>query len=208
MRLRKAFLEIPLHNVDFLIGSTGNTVVSLQKRLNEMGYFMQTPTGIYDQATQQAVRAFQDSHNLTPNGIIDWKTYLYICRETGTEITPQKKAVALAATNARIHIARSAKTLSLYVGNSLLSQHPIAVGKPHTPTPLGDYAIATKITNPGGILGTRWMGLNYDSYGIHGTNRPWLIGQAVSLGCIRMRNENVEDVFNKVRVGTPVHIRE
>lgn len=208
MRLRIAYLTIPLSKVDIAPGTKGSIVFSLQRRLQELGYLTLTPTGIYDEATQNAVRAYQASQNLPQNGITDWKTFLYIWREAESEITPQKKAVALAATNTRIHIARSSRTLTLYVGNIMHGQYQIAVGKPHTPTPLGNYAIATKIMNPGGVLGSRWMGLNFDTYGIHGTNRPGLIGQAVSLGCIRMHNENIEKVFAQVSIGTPVYIRE
>ncbi|MBI1868836.1 MAG: L,D-transpeptidase [Methylocystis sp.] len=39
---------------------------------------------------------------------------------------------------------------------------------------------------------------------IHGSNEPWSIGQAVSSGCIRMLNDDVTDLFGRVRVGTPV----
>lgn len=208
MRLRKAYLTRPLSKINFIPDAAGDDVYSLQKRLHDLGYSMLTPTGIYDQATRNAVCDYQASQNLPPTGIADWKTFLYIWREPEIEIAPQKKAAAQAATNTRIHIARGAKTLTLYAGNIIHGQYPIAIGKPHTPTPLGDYAIATKIMNPGGVLGTRWMGLNFDTYGIHGTNRPWLIGQAVSLGCIRMHNDSVEKVFDKVSVGTPVYIRE
>ncbi len=109
---------------------------------------------------------------------------------------------------ASIILVKSNRTISLYDGNKQLRQYPVAIGKPQTPTPVGNFAIATKIVNPGGVLGSRWMGLNFDSYGIHGTNRPWLIGKMVSLGCIRMHNHNVEDLFDYVRVGTPVMIRD
>jgi lipoprotein-anchoring transpeptidase ErfK/SrfK len=71
---------------------------------------------------------------------------------------------------ANILIARSQRQLTLFDGNSPVRQYPVAIGKPTTPTPLGNYAIATKIMNPGGVLGTRWMGLNFDAYGVHGTN--------------------------------------
>jgi lipoprotein-anchoring transpeptidase ErfK/SrfK len=42
--------------------------------------------------------------------------------------------------------------------------------------------------------------------GVHGTNTPQLIGQAVSHGCVRMRNEDVEFLRSIVRVGTPIKI--
>ncbi|WP_210203063.1 L,D-transpeptidase [Pseudaminobacter soli (ex Li et al. 2025)] len=41
-------------------------------------------------------------------------------------------------------------------------------------------------------------------YRIHGTNEPWTIGHAVSNGCIRMLNEHVVDLYDRVRIGTPV----
>ena len=44
-------------------------------------------------------------------------------------------------------------------------------------------------------------------YRIHGTNAPWTIGQAVSSGCIRMVNEHVEDLYERVPVGTRVVVR-
>jgi lipoprotein-anchoring transpeptidase ErfK/SrfK len=208
MLVRKAYLEIPLRNIYLTPGHTGDAVFSLQNRLKELGLFTGDMTGIYDTNTQKAIQAFQEANGLPIDGITRWKTYLCLWRDTGKEVSPLTPVVTLAASNASIQINRSARSLSIYQGNSLYRQYPIAVGKPGTPTPLGDFAVATKITNPGGILGTRWMGLNYDAYGIHGTNRPWLIGQAVSLGCIRMHNADIEEVFNLVRLGTSVHIRE
>jgi lipoprotein-anchoring transpeptidase ErfK/SrfK len=41
-------------------------------------------------------------------------------------------------------------------------------------------------------------------YRIHGSNEPWTIGQAVSSGCIRMTNQDVIDLYNRVKVGTTV----
>jgi lipoprotein-anchoring transpeptidase ErfK/SrfK len=48
------------------------------------------------------------------------------------------------------------------------------------------------------------MYLGSSLYRIHGSNEPWTIGQAVSSGCIRMRNEDVIDLYEKVKVGTKV----
>jgi lipoprotein-anchoring transpeptidase ErfK/SrfK len=60
---------------------------------------------------------------------------------------------------------------------------------------------------PGGIdnpLGARAMYLGSTLYRIHGSNEPWTIGTNVSSGCIRMRNEDVEDLYDRVKVGTKV----
>ena len=57
---------------------------------------------------------------------------------------------------------------------------------------------------PGNPLGARAMYLGNTEYRIHGTNAPDTIGQRVSSGCIRLTNEDVEDLFNRVSVGAKV----
>ncbi len=57
---------------------------------------------------------------------------------------------------------------------------------------------------PENPLGARAMYLGSSLYRIHGSNEPWTIGTAVSSGCIRMRNEDVMDLYERVRVGTRV----
>jgi lipoprotein-anchoring transpeptidase ErfK/SrfK len=57
---------------------------------------------------------------------------------------------------------------------------------------------------PGNPLGARALYLGSTLYRIHGTNEDWTIGTNVSSGCIRLRNADVEDLYNRVRVGTKV----
>ena len=57
---------------------------------------------------------------------------------------------------------------------------------------------------PENPLGARAMYLGSSLYRIHGSNEPWTIGTAVSSGCIRMRNEDVTDLYSRVKVGTKV----
>ena len=57
---------------------------------------------------------------------------------------------------------------------------------------------------PDNPLGARAMYLGSTLYRIHGSNEPWTIGTQVSSGCIRMRNEDVMDLYRRVRVGTRV----
>jgi lipoprotein-anchoring transpeptidase ErfK/SrfK len=57
---------------------------------------------------------------------------------------------------------------------------------------------------PDNPLGARALYLGSSLYRIHGSNEPWTIGQAVSSGCIRMRNEDVIELYEQVRVGTKV----
>ena len=81
-------------------------------------------------------------------------------------------------------------------------------GHPDTPTPIGHFRVIQKSADWGGGFGTRWLGLDvpFGIYGIHGTNKPHLIGQSVSSGCIRMRNRDVEELYDLVPLNTPVVI--
>lgn len=98
-----------------------------------------------------------------------------------------------------------------------------ATGKHDRLTPEGMFTVTVKAINPyyrkkniqGGApqnpLGTRWIGIDANgtdgrTYGIHGTNHPWSIGLYISEGCIRLRNEDVEKLFEQVPIGTKVFI--
>jgi len=74
-------------------------------------------------------------------------------------------------------------------------------------TPTGDFVIVNREPNPGGPFGTMWLSLSKKSYGIHGTNDPSSIGKAVSKGCIRMYNAQVNELAQIVPNGTGVYIR-
>jgi LysM repeat protein len=101
------------------------------------------------------------------------------------------------------------RQLHYYQGNFLAGSYPIAIGKPATPSPVGEWSIINKkILNYDSVFGSRWMGLDNPGYGIHGTNNPSSIGNAVSNGCIRMYNHNVEELFSKVGIGTRVYIHQ
>lgn len=119
-------------------------------------------------------------------------------------MTPKKDG----GTGKRLEINTVTRKLGYYEGDRFVKEYPIAVGKPSTPTPPGSFKVINKIMYPGGILGTRWMGLSIPggNYGIHGTSNPASIGTAASLGCIRMYNHNVEELFPQVSIGTPVQI--
>lgn len=128
-------------------------------------------------------------------------------------------AEASAEDRKRIVISIPDRKLVLMSGGRVLKVYDVAVGKAATPSPEGEFRIATRVPNPtwygpGKIvgpgkenpLGTRWMGLGYRGYGIHGTNAPSSIGKAASHGCIRMRQHDVEELFGMVDVGTVVEL--
>ena len=120
----------------------------------------------------------------------------------------------------RIVINIASRGLYLYNQGVKTRLYPIAVGKASTPTPVGYYRIVDKEYNPTWTdpstgksiesgpacpLGYRWMGI-YGNYGIHGTNRDSSIGSYASNGCIRMHEEDVEELFELVAMETPVDI--
>lgn len=130
-----------------------------------------------------------------------------------------KKKEALSGHRIVVHLP--SRKLDYYQGEHLIKTYPVAVGKPSTPTPTGSYVIERKEVNPwwyppkdrgkvvpsgpSNPLGYRWMEFA-PMYGIHGTNTPWEIGGAVSNGCIRMREGDVEELYDQVPRGTLVHI--
>lgn len=112
------------------------------------------------------------------------------------------------ASHYNITVNVAGRKLTLFKEGKLFKTYPIAVGKPSTPTPKGNFRIINKASNPGGPFGARWLGLSTPNgdYGIHGTNNPSSIGKAVSNGCIRTYNNNIIELYNLVPVGTPVKI--
>jgi lipoprotein-anchoring transpeptidase ErfK/SrfK len=128
-------------------------------------------------------------------------------------------ADACAEERKRIVISIPDRKLVLMNGQKIVKVYDVAVGKPSTPSPEGEFKIANRIPNPTWIgpdgpvgpgktnpIGTRWMGLGYRGYGIHGTNAPKSIGKAASHGCIRMRQNDLEELFALVDVGTTVEL--
>lgn len=108
-----------------------------------------------------------------------------------------------------IVIDTKTKTLTLYMNNKPYKSYPVAIGKPETPTPIGEWEIEYKARNWGDGFGTRWMGLTvpWGLYGIHGTDKPWSIGGCESHGCVRMFNEDVEQLYDLVKKGARVIVK-
>jgi lipoprotein-anchoring transpeptidase ErfK/SrfK len=126
-------------------------------------------------------------------------------------------------------VVRTQERRLYYVaGSGIVLRYPVAVGRPQRQWH-GETRIARKLRNPTFVppafvrkrepslarsippgpnnpLGAAVLVLGDGTYGIHGTNRPKLIGTAVSYGCIRMRNSDILDLFSRVKIGTPVFV--
>jgi lipoprotein-anchoring transpeptidase ErfK/SrfK len=125
-----------------------------------------------------------------------------------------------------IVIRRESKLLSYFEGIKLVRQFRVATGQSSYPTPLGRYEVINRQRNPwwyppdsewakdaepippgpGNPLGTRWMGISAPLVGIHGTPDAASIGYSASHGCVRMLIPQVEWLFERVEIGTPVYI--
>jgi lipoprotein-anchoring transpeptidase ErfK/SrfK len=154
-----------------------------------------------------------------------------LCRinniENPAQVRP-KMRILLPRTDFSILIDKSDFKLTLFNHDKFFKSYRVGLGK-HGSTPVGEFIIDNKITNPtwwspdhGPIppgdprneLSTRWMGLKPltpgigDDYGIHGTIDPSTVGWESSNGCPRMFTEESEELFMLVTEGTPVEIQE
>ena len=122
---------------------------------------------------------------------------------------------------------RSTFTLRLWEHLKLAKTYTVAVGMEGLETPEGLYAIQEKEENPtwhvpdsdwaGSLAGqdippgpsnpikARWMGI-FEGAGIHGTEETYSLGSAASHGCVRMAIPDVEELYDRVEVGTPIFI--
>ena len=196
----------------------GDDVESLQTALRALGYYSGPADGIYSIETAEAVRRLQKSQSLAVDGVVGKKTadaigaLIYSDVPNDELMSVAEFAAAPVGPSARpvnpiIVVDIDARRLTVYSEGKPFKSYPVAVGKPSTPTPTGNWKIISKGVW-GGAFGTRWMGLSipWGKYGIHGTNRPSSIGTAASHGCIRMLNSHVEELYNWVGYGTPVKI--
>ncbi len=116
-----------------------------------------------------------------------------------------------------IVVSNPDRKLALLVNGRVVKVFSVAVGKPSTPSPSGVLYIADRVKDPtyyrpGVVIppgphdpvGTRWLGLSKRGYGIHGTDEPRSIGHAVSHGCIRLHDRDVQALFPLVHIGDEV----
>jgi lipoprotein-anchoring transpeptidase ErfK/SrfK len=126
-------------------------------------------------------------------------------------------AASVAPVDRWLVVYRGSRKFEFYVNGRLRRTGPIAVGARGMETPLGLFYVQSRfLPTKYPILGafafetsgysklSDWPGGGV--VGVHGTNTPWLIGHAVSHGCVRLRNSDVLALRKLVRVGTPVKI--
>lgn len=151
----------------------------------------------------------------------------YVCKDyvrsnvsnkvTTSQTTSQKTSNKGQVLNKLIIVNTYYNQVYLYQNGRLVWSRPCASGKASTPTPTGSFTIVEKIKNrpyykggiPGGSpnnpLGKYWLGIG-NAYALHGNSNESSIGKHVSGGCVRLHNWDIQDLYNRVGVGTKVLI--
>ncbi|GEM_PF-784297 len=139
---------------------------------------------------------------------------------TSDIIRPGQKLKVLRG-NFSIKVDKTNNVLRLYLGDQFFKRYAVATGTTADLTPTGTFTIANKLENPTWFktgakpiqpgdpdnqLGTRWLGFSKTGFGIHGTTHPESIGQHATSGCVRMLNNEVEELYDLVPVGTKVTV--
>ena len=128
-----------------------------------------------------------------------------------------------------VFVSKSRYRLLLMNDGRLFKMYPVGIGRQNR-TPVGVFEVSSKVREPAwtppgrhipygdpeNVLGTRWLGIRpiegtdkaLKGYGIHGTWQPETVGTAASQGCIRMRNEDVNELYDLVPKGTRVVIED
>lgn len=170
------------------------------------------------------VRVIAEANNLNPSSILPADRVLEI---------DNRHIVPTTETDAEIVINVPQRMLFLVRHNGAPEGYPIAAGRRGWKTPLGDFTVATKETDPvwdvpvsiqeemrragrpvvtrvppspQNPLGKYWIGLSIPAVGVHGTNSPLSIYSHGTHGCMRLHPDDIETVFSRVQVGTPGRI--
>ena len=188
------------------LGAVGDDVAELQRRLALRGYLQEGYVkGKFDKKTKEAVMNLQAEANLGQDGI------------AGVLVT--------SALSTRLYVNLSQYSLVLVDEANNTRYYQVAIGVDEHPTPLGAYFISDMAKDPTWLppnsewakdakqippgpnnpLGTRWIGFG-DSVGFHGTPYPDTVGTKASHGCMRMTIPDIEDLYERVNVGTQVCI--
>ena len=138
---------------------------------------------------------------MRPNGTVGW--------------IPAASAT-LRPTQSHIVVHRGLRRIELFRGSKRLLYAKVAVGAPGRETPLGEFYVTARFVPDDPFLGafaletsaysrlTEWPGGG--KVGIHGTSEPWLLGQAVSHGCVRVSDRTALALEHLAPVGTPISI--
>jgi L,D-transpeptidase ErfK/SrfK len=140
--------------------------------------------------------------------------------------SPRQMPKRKIASKNRLVVDLSDRRVYFYDGKTLTASYPVAIGQPGWETPIGSFKILqleqhpvwqqpiTGTIVPPGVknpLGDRWIGFWTDGstyIGFHGTADGTQVGRAISHGCLRMRNSDIRQLYDRVAIGMPVKVRK
>nr|WP_300003819.1 cell wall-binding repeat-containing protein [Tissierella sp.] len=218
--------KIQTRGLNLNVGKTSDQVKLIKDFFRARGEANIPNDYAYDNKTKQLVSNYQKLRGLPVNGSAGAATLNRMNRE----ITELNYKVGLVKPHISIKgdiilVNKSSNTVYLIRNGVIQDSYAAATGKTSDLTPNGKFKIVVKYKNPawagaglfdpiaGGDpknpLGTRWIGISLKgggTYGLHGNAAPDSIGTYASLGCIRMFNPEVEKLYEKVKINTPIWI--
>lgn len=121
-----------------------------------------------------------------------------------------------------IVVNKTRNDLVLSMNGQFFKRYRVGTGE-FAKTPVGEFKIVDRIAqptwwhpdgrtipfgDPENLLGTHWLALDVKGYGLHGTWEPETIGRQASMGCVRLVNDDIAELFTILTIGTPVVIEE
>ncbi|MFA4987068.1 MAG: L,D-transpeptidase family protein, partial [Candidatus Brocadiia bacterium] len=195
-------------------------VESRLRVLNDYVIFSQNP------ATDSTIYTVKSNDNLSKIAAANGTMVNLIVRINklrNDKITVGQKLKLLQG-RAAVVARKSTFSLTLLFNDKFIRSYQVGTGREgiDNQTPVGAFTVTTLEENPfwykgnerippgdpRNILGTRWIGISAPHYGIHGTTDDSSIGTASSAGCIRMRNGEVEELYDFLHIGDAVTIEE
>lgn len=199
-------------------------------QLNQKLIFSKMPTPdseIYVVKSGDTIASISQKYNIEAGGDIAKGQIRRINKLKTDWIYPDNKLKILTG-KFRVEINKTKFLLTLYLNDAWIKEYQVAIGKIDDETPTGLFQVGGKVAHPPwtvryddgrseiipygdprNILGTRWMGFKESPrLGIHGTTQPESIGQKITDGCVRMLNNEVEELYDIIPMGTEIFVFE
>lgn len=207
---RRTLWSTALAGPTLTLGSTGPAVVSLQRRLSALGYWLGPSNGIFGDATEQAVFALQKAARIEPDGVVAGSTY----RALALDVTPTPRP----ASGSLIEVNLQADLLMILRNGHLWTTLNTSTGGGYTYTSQGATSVAL---TPEGVfhiyseingadiapLGELWRPKFFTGgYALHGDG--YVPSFPVSHGCVRVSNEAIDWIWavDAAPIGTEVWV--
>lgn len=206
---RSPFAE-PVVTLDAAPAISTDTVLNLDKK-------RRATDNADSEGSASAQAALQTAKNSKAGRLTGLSRWLPLGRAQRAEaISPEN--------DVKLTLSLESRRLEVQVPGETPVLYEVAVGQDDWQTPVGEFAVMSKLENPAwqhpitkeriepgadNPLGSHWIGFWSDGQaqiGFHGTNQEELIGEAVSHGCVRMRNQDVQALYEQVEVGTRVKV--